>query len=166
MLDHDSVATGGNGLVEVHEMEVRNRMDPDRRASPSRIEAAGLVVLATGWGWTGGNFSQPDFAIGTQILITGLHVLPCLIAVGLAALYLVAPAPGWARGAVNAFAALSAVALAVIIPLGISNPDPNSFGPHNFADYVPVGLLVVGIGAWSASQIRRSSRAARLVRPQ
>lgn len=135
-------------------------MHPDRRVSTNRVEVAALTLLATGWGWTGGNFSQPDFAMGTQILITVLHILPCLIAVGLSALYLVAPAPGWARGAISAFAALDAVALAVIIPFGVSNPDPNSFGPHNFADYVPVGLLVVGIVSWFASQLRRSSSVA------
>lgn len=66
-----------------------------KRLTPTRLEAAALIVLAAGWGWTGGNFSQPDFAIGTQILITVLHGLPCLIAIGLGALYLVAPAPRW-----------------------------------------------------------------------
>jgi hypothetical protein len=51
-------------------------------------------------------------------------------------------------------AVLSAVALAVIVPIGISNSDPNSFGPHNFADYVPVALLLVGITTWVLSQLR------------
>lgn len=129
-----------------------------KRDATSRLEAAALLILASGWGWIGGNFSQPDFAIGTQILITALHALPCLIAVVLGALYLVAPAASWGRTGVTAFALLSAVALAVIIPLGVTNPDPNSFGPHNFADYVPVGLLLVGIGAWFVSQLRRRSR--------
>lgn len=131
----------------------------DKRDTPSRLEAAALLILASGWGWTGGNFSQPDFAISSQILITVLHALPCLIAVVLGALYLVAPAPGWTRTGVTVFALVSAIALAVIIPLGVTNPDPNSFGPHNFADYVPVGLLVVGIGAWFVSQLRRRSPA-------
>lgn len=134
-------------------------MTHNMRNTRTRLEAVGVLVLASGWGWTGGNFSQPDFALGTQVIITILHALPCLIAVSLGALYLVVPAPRWVRTAVSAFALLSAVALAVIIPLGVANPDPNSFGPHNFADYVPVAALVVGIGAWFASQLRGSRQA-------
>jgi hypothetical protein len=39
--------------------------------------------------------------------------------------------------------------------MGLSNPDPNSFGPHNFADYVPVSLILVGVAVWFASQLQR-----------
>jgi hypothetical protein len=62
---------------------------------------------------------------------------------------------------ISVAAAIGTVVLAVIVAVGISNPDPNSFGPHNFADYVPVFLVATGIATWFASQVRRVELATR-----
>lgn len=120
-------------------------------------------MLVSAWGWTGGAFSQPDVTIALQIVITAVHYLPVGILVALGALLFVPEPPPSLRKWVTGVALLSAVALAIIIPLGVSNPNPNSFGPHNFADYFPVALLAIGIGTWLLSQLRRrpSSRIGR-----
>ena len=68
------------------------------------------------------------------------------------------PRRAWTRPALSIVAAIGLVAVAVITVIGTSNPDPNSFGPHNFADYVPVFLIVTGIGTWFVSQVMRRSR--------
>lgn len=114
-----------------------------------------MLLMAAAWGWNGGNFSQPDLPLLTQIGVTALHYLPCALVVGLGAALVTAPQPGWTRQVLSIIAAIGLVAVAVITVIGISNPDPNSFGPHNFADYVPVFLLVTGIGTWFASQVLR-----------
>lgn len=124
-----------------------------------RSEAVALLLMASAWGWNGGNFSQPDLALATQVFVTALHYIPVALIVVLGGLLLVAPRPAWTRVAISAVAAIGAVALAIIVAFGLTNPDPNSFGPHNFADYVPVALIVVGIGTWFVSQARRGSLA-------
>lgn len=121
------------------------------------LEACGLLMLVSAWGWIGGAFSQPDFTIALQIVITAVHYLPIGILLALGILLFVPQPPASVRKWVTGVALLSAVALAIIIPLGISNPNPNSFGPHNFADYFPVALLAIGIGTWLLSQLRRLS---------
>ena len=120
-----------------------------------RSEAVALLLMASAWGWNGGNFSQPDIDLPTQVFITALHYLPVALIVVLGGLLLVAPSPGWTRAAISVVAVIGAVALGVIVVIGIANPDPNSFGPHNFADYVPVFLIVAGIATWFGSQLRR-----------
>lgn len=124
----------------------------------SRLEAAAVLLLAAAWGWNGGNFSQPNLSLGTQIIVTALHYVPCALVVGAGAVLVTAPWRAWTRPALSIVAAIGLVAVAVITVIGISNPDPNSFGPHNFADYVPVFLIVTGIGTWFVSQVMRRSR--------
>ena len=128
--------------------------DDNRVMNPSRLEAGAVLLLASAWGWTAGNFTQPDLSLGSQILITALHCLPCALVVAFGAFLLASRSPSWPRRGISVVAVFSVVALGVIVPLGVTNPDPNSFGPHNFADYVPVVLLVIGIAAWVVSQLR------------
>lgn len=124
-----------------------------------RSEAVALLLLASAWGWNGGTFSQPDLDLGSQIFITALHYLPVALIVVLGGMLVAAPRPNWVRTAISIVAGIGSLALAIIVVIGISNPDPNSFGPHNFADYVPVGLLVIGLGTWFYSQIQRPQAA-------
>lgn len=130
-------------------------MEMEMESGIRRSEAVALLLMASAWGWNGGNFSQPGIDLGTQVFITALHYIPVALIVGLGGMLLVAPHPAWTRVALSVVAALGAVAVAIIVVIGISNPDPNSFGPHNFADYVPVALIAVGIATWFASQARR-----------
>ena len=129
-------------------------VDGNRTMTPSRLEAGAVLLMASAWGWTAGNFAQPDLSLAVQILITVLHFVPCGLLVVLGAFLLTSTSPTGARRGVSLVAVFSVVALAVIVPIGISNPDPNSFGPHNFADYVPVALLLLGVAAWVVSQLR------------
>lgn len=121
-----------------------------------RSEAVGLLLMASAWGWNGGNFSQPNLDLTTQIFITALHYVPVALIVTLGGMFLVAPSPSWTRMAISVVAVIGWIALAVIVVIGISNPDPNSFGPHNFADYFPVALIVAGIATWFGSQLGRA----------
>ncbi|HEX2647913.1 MAG TPA: hypothetical protein VHO95_11860 [Candidatus Dormibacteraeota bacterium] len=121
-----------------------------------RSEALALLLMASAWGWNGGNFSQPNLDLGTQVFITMLHYVPVALIVGLGTLLLTRPV-AWLRIAISTVAAIGVIALAIIVVIGISNPNPNSFGPHNFADYVPVALIAIGIATWFASQMRGSS---------
>lgn len=36
----------------------------------------------------------------------------------------------------------------------LTHPNPNAFGPHNFADYVPVIILFAGAGIWLVETVR------------
>jgi hypothetical protein len=119
------------------------------------LEAVALVTVTAGYGWIAGNFSQPNLTMGFQVFITMVHALPVVL-FGVAGVRLMVL--GWTPGRrllVNILCALAVVGLAVITALGITNPDPNSFGPHNFADYTPVAIVMAGIVTWAASQIRR-----------
>jgi peptidoglycan/LPS O-acetylase OafA/YrhL len=135
--------------------------DKPPSAGATRLEAIALLLMAAAWGWNGGNFSQPNLPLAQQILITGLHFVPSALVIGFGAMLLAERGAGWARRAVSVVASLGLVALAIIVPMGLSNPDPNSFGPHNFADYVPVSLILVGVAAWFGSQFHRRSGKAR-----
>ena len=125
------------------------------RTTVRRSEAVALLLMASAWGWNGGNFSQPNLDLATQVFITALHYVPVALVVSLGALLLVEPSPAWTRRTISVVAAIGTLALAVIVVIGITNPDPNSFGPHNFADYVPVFLVATGIATWFGSQLRR-----------
>src|SRR5579862_8249275 len=129
--------------------------DKPSPAGATRFEAIALLVMAAAWGWNGGNFSQPNLPLAEQIPITALHFVPSALLIGFGAALLGGRAAGWARRAVSVVAALGLIALAIIVPMGLFNPDPNSFGPHNFADYVPVSLILVGVAAWFGSQLHR-----------
>jgi peptidoglycan/LPS O-acetylase OafA/YrhL len=129
--------------------------DKPSPAGATRLEAIALLVMAVAWGWNGGNFSQPNLPLAQQVPITALHFVPSALLISFGAVLLGERSAGWARRAVSVVAALGLIALAIIVPMGLSNPDPNSFGPHNFADYVPVGLILVGVAAWFASQLQR-----------
>lgn len=118
------------------------------------LEAVALVTVTAGYGWIAGNFSQPNMTMGFQVFITMVHALPVVL-FGVAGVRLMVL--GWTPGRgllVGILCALAVVGLAVITAFGITNPDPNSFGPHNFADYTPVAIVMAGIVTWVASQIR------------
>jgi hypothetical protein len=137
-------------------IEARQRAQTTIAARPATmLEAVALVTLTAGYGWIAGNFSQPNSTIGFQVFITIVHALPVVL-FGVAGVRLVVL--GWTTGRrlmVNILCAIAVVGLAVITAFGIANPDPNSFGPHNFADYTPVAIVMAGIVTWVASQIRR-----------
>lgn len=118
------------------------------------LEGAALVTLVAGYGGIGGNFSQPDSPLGLQYLITAIHLIPVVLFAVAGTRLLVLGSTRPRRLAVSILCGLAAVGLAIVIGLGVSNPDPNSFGPHNFADYFPVAMVVGGLLVWVASLLR------------
>ena len=127
-----------------------------RRSQAGRLEVLGLLMMVAGWGWNGGTFTHPDLPLSTQVRVTAMHYLPCGLLIALGAVVLSGQSPSWARIGISVVAGLGVAALAIILPIGISNPDPNSFGPHNFADYVPVVLILTGVATWFAALLRRA----------
>ena len=125
-------------------------------------QVAAIFLMAAGWGWTAGNFVQPaNTSWGAVADI--IHVIP-LAALLLCALpYLAAAAAGrvsrGVRNGITAVAVYGIAGCAVMITLGLVNPDPNSVGVHTFEDWMPVIVLNAGTLLWLVSLLVRHARA-------
>ena len=135
----------------------------------SRSQFAAIFLMAAGWGWTAGNFVQP--ANTTWGAIADLiHVIPLAALLLLGLRFVGAAAAGVvARGARNGITVLVAygiIGCAVMIVLGLTNPDPNSVGVHTFEDWMPVIVLNAGTLLWLATllTVRRGTRVTAPVR--
>ncbi len=117
-------------------------------------QLAALFLMATGWGWTAGNFVQPINTPWGPIADT-IHVIPLAILLPLSLRYVAAAAErNLARGARNGITAVAAyglVGVSVMIVLGLTNPDPNSVGVHSFEDWMPTIVLIAGALLWLAT---------------
>ena len=127
---------------------------------------AALFLMTAGFGWTAGNFAQPDKPLSLHIFTTCLHALPIFLTI-LFALPLLKDGKGgprWARRGMTVLASLYTVAMVGVIAYSHANPDPNAFGIHSLADAEPATVLVVGMLLWLASVVpvrKPVSRAAR-----
>ena len=109
---------------------------------------AAIVIMATGYGWVGGNFSTATDTVPVKLAITlGHMIFPAALAV-LAGLLAAHPGSPPTRSAVTAIAWLSVLFAAVSTVYALANPDPNAFGPHNLADYAAVVILLAGALLW------------------
>jgi hypothetical protein len=109
---------------------------------------AAIVIMATGFGWVGGNFSTATDTLPVKLAITAGHLIfPAALAV-LAGLLTANPRSRATRRAVTAVAWLGVVFAAVSTAYALANPDPNAFGPHNLADYTAIVILLAGAVAW------------------
>ena len=109
---------------------------------------AAIVIMATGFGWVGGNFATATDTVPVKLAITLGHLIfPAALAV-LAGLLAANPGSSAARRAVTAVAWLSVLFAAVSTGYALANPDPNAFGPHNFADYTAIVILLAGALLW------------------
>lgn len=124
-------------------MELKPDETVHRRAMPW-LGPAAIVIMATGYGWVGGNFATSADSLPVQVAITLGHLIfPFALAV-LAGLLAAVPGSPAARRAVTAVAWLSVLFVAVSTGYALANPDPNAFGPHNFADYAAIVILLAG----------------------
>jgi len=109
---------------------------------------AAIVIMATGYGWVGGNFSTASDTLPIKLAVTLGHLIfPAALAV-LAGVLAANPGSAAARRAVTAIAWLSVLFAAVSTVYALANPDPNAFGPHNLADYAAVVILLAGALLW------------------
>jgi len=109
---------------------------------------AAIVIMATGYGWVGGNFATATDTLLVKLAVTAGHlVFPAALAV-LAGLLAAHPGSPPTRSAVTAIAWLSVLFAAVSTVYALANPDPNAFGPHNLADYAAVVILLAGALLW------------------
>jgi hypothetical protein len=109
---------------------------------------AAIVIMATGYGWVGGNFATATDTLPVKLAITVGHLIfPAALAV-LAGLLAAHPAAPAARRAVTTVAWLSVLFAAVSTGYALANPNPNAFGPHNLADYTALVILLAGAVLW------------------
>ena len=121
---------------------------PSANGGVSRLGMAAIVIMAAGFGWVGGNFSTATDAVAVKVAITLGHlVFPVVLAV-LAGLLLATPHSPGVRRAVTIVAWLSVLFVAVSTGYALANTDPNAFGPHNFADYAAIVILLAGALLW------------------
>jgi hypothetical protein len=113
----------------------------------SRLQSAGIVVLAAGIGWLNGNFIQPiPPAYGA--IIDLLHLAPLLALVPLAMSLFTKGATRGARNGVTGVVAFMLLACAAFIVLGAVNTDPNSIGVHDLTDWAVVVSIATGSALW------------------
>ena len=128
-------------------MEPTLEHTPAGRAVPP-LGMAAIVIMATGYGWVGGNFSTATDTLPVKLAVTLGHLIfPAALAV-LAGLLAANPRSAAARRSVTAVAWLSVLFAAVSTAYALANPNPDAFGPHNFADYTAIVILLAGAVLW------------------
>jgi hypothetical protein len=128
-------------------------------APASRLQVAGVVVLAAGIGWLNGNFIQPiPPAYGAFIDL--LHLAPLLILVPLAMSLFTKGATRGVRNGVTGVVAFMLLTCAAFIILGAVNPNPNSVGVHDLTDWAVVASVTTGGVLWLAGLLPGARRAA------
>ncbi len=128
--------------------------------STQRIAA--IFLMIAGFGWTAGNFAQPDNPLGTHIITTLLHALPIVLTM-LFALPLMRRGDGgptWARRGLSVVAVAYTIGLVGVIAYSFANPDPNAFGIHTLADAEPATVMALGNLLWLATVVPLGARMA------
>ncbi|HEX9036165.1 MAG TPA: hypothetical protein VF808_04160 [Ktedonobacterales bacterium] len=126
-------------------------------APASRLQVAGVVVLAAGIGWLNGNFIQPiPPAFG--LVIDLLHLTPLLILVPLAMSLMTRGVTRGVRNGVTGVVAFLLAACVAFIVLGAVNPDPNSVGVHDVTDWAVVASITTGSVLWLVSLLPSRTR--------
>jgi hypothetical protein len=115
-------------------------------------QVAGVILMAIGIGWIGGNFVPSGMPNGVTAINEAIHFLPALLLLLFAVRLFHAsvehvPARGPVIG-ITVLAALVIVTCIVMGALGFINPDPNSVGAHNLNDWTPVIIANAGTFLW------------------
>ncbi len=124
----------------------------------SKRQVAGILLMAAGWGWVGGNF-VPDNPVYLYNAL--VHFVPILLLLGLGVPFFQGmhagnasnSGTGWVNIGLTVFAAISLLGTIVLIALGLSNPDPDAIGVKRLPDWVPTIILITGTVLWLASLI-------------
>lgn len=122
-------------------------------------QIAGILLMAIGIGWTGGNFVPTDMPDGATAINEAIHFLPALLLLLFAVRFFHASVERVpARGAMIGITVLAVIAIVgciVLVVLSFINPDPNSVGVHNLNDWTPVIILNAGTFLWLSTRIFR-----------
>jgi hypothetical protein len=121
-----------------------------------KLQVVALLVMVAGWGWSDGNFTPPD-----QPLNTLLHCIPLVLLTVFGLQFFSAHdahqrgvrAANWGYIGLSIVAIVSIIGAIVMITLGVVNPDPNSVGVHNFADWFPTIILNMGTFLWLGTML-------------
>ncbi|SRR5579875_62568 len=122
------------------------------------LQMTAFILMVAGWGWDNGQFVQP---VNTSYgpIADALHFLPVALLL-LFGLRYFRPLVAYSRGAsigVTVIAIISIIGCAVMLVLGLTNPDPNSVGVHTFEDLMPVLCMNAGTFLWLGSLFMRRS---------
>ncbi len=131
-----------------------------------KLQVAAFIIFCIGSGWNGATFSPVDDVPNTFAHLTPVLLLLLLFGVqfftahdadvrGVATSH-------WGQIGITVLAVITIIADAVLITLGQTNPDPNSVGVHDFTDWVPATLTLLGSFLWLAGQVmgRQGSKVA------
>ena len=117
------------------------------RATP-RLGMAAIVIMAAGFGWVGGNFATATDTLPVKVAVTLGHLIFPLALALLAGQLIASPASAAARRGVTVVAWLSVLFVVVSTGYALAHPNPNAFGPHTFADYTAIVILLAGAALW------------------
>ncbi len=124
----------------------------------SKRQVAGILLMAAGWGWIGGNF-VPDNSVYLYNALA--HFVPILLLLGLAIQFFQgmlqgsSSSSGGGRASIGLtlFAVVSLLGTVVLIVLGLSNSDPDAIGVKTLPDWVPTIILITGTVLWLTSLV-------------
>lgn len=108
-------------------------------------QLTGIVFLAAGWGWFGGNFTPPDSPWWNYLL----HTIPFLILLALS-LRFFQKSNGLG---LTIFASISFIGLLVGIIMGATIPGENAYGIKSIGDWVPAIIIMLGSLIWLTTLI-------------
>ena len=141
-------------------------MNTNNGNSVYKLQVAAFIIFCIGSGWNGATFSPVDDVPNTFAHLTPVLVLLLLFGIqfftahdadvrGVATSH-------WGQIGLTVLAVINIIADIVLIIIGQTNPDPNSVGVHDFTDWVPATLTLLGSFLWLAGQLmaRQGSSAA------
>ncbi len=131
-----------------------------------KLQVSAFIIFCIGSGWNGATFSPVDDVPNTFAHLTPVLLLLLLFGVQFFTAH-DADVRGmttshWGQIGITVLAVITIIADIVLITLGQTNPDPNSVGVHDFTDWVPATLTLLGSFLWLAGQFlaRQGSSAA------
>jgi hypothetical protein len=115
-----------------------------------KIRCAAIILIAAGYGWAGGHYIPAHFSI--EAYIFQLIIIVAILIMGIRSLSISVNGGHTSNWSVKGLSIFSVLLLLLnilnIIHWG-RNFSTNSFGLHNnFADLVPIVLLMAGNGLW------------------
>ncbi len=122
------------------------------------MQVAGILLMAAGWGWVGGNF-VPDNQIYLYNALA--HLVPILLLLVLTLRFFADAAvpdaggthTAWGRVGLNLFAVLSLLGTLILILIGLSSPDPDAIGVKTLPDWFSTIILDLGTLLWLTTLI-------------
>ena len=129
----------------------------------SMRQVTGIILLAAGLGWAGGNFTPANSPLWNYLLHTIPFLLVLVLSLGFFGVFNAPQHEGshssWAKIGLSIFACFSSTGLIIGIVLGATNPDPNAYGIKTLADWVPTVIVILGGLVWLTTLLptRRSN---------